>query len=421
MTSHRVALVTGATEGIGRAVAFALGRAGWSVGVCARTPDRLERLLLELRGAGIHADGLPADVGNEAQVKALTAHVGKVLGPIDTLVNNAGVLIARTISDLSIEDWDATMRTNVRSLFLVTREVLPGMRAAGRGDIVNVASLAGKNGFVGGTAYVASKHAVLGFSKALMLEERKNNIRVIAVCPGIGGHRDAREPAAAALRAGEDPPRRGCGRHDPRHAAAARSRAGERDSTSGPPIREPYSRPVGGDPLCLPAHDVRQPAAPGAGVWLDTSRNWWRTPAAATSAGCVTRTSSGCWRPAKLASPRSRNALADCALTAITLGPCIVVRCDRPPHPAAEPLRARRPGAAPHRCAGVAWVGVAAGGRVTARRAGCGPSPWRHLLARGSASGSRTGAVQCVPGAGGTRRRARGRCVCASCPRHRHP
>ena len=93
-------------------------------------------------------------------------------------------IIARTISELSIDDWDATMRTNVRSLFLVTREVLPGMRAAGRGDIVNVASLAGKNGFIGGTAYVASKHAVLGFSKALMLEERKNNIRVIAVCPG---------------------------------------------------------------------------------------------------------------------------------------------------------------------------------------------------------------------------------------------
>ena len=184
MTSHRVALVTGATEGIGRAVAFTLGRAGWSVGVCARTAERLERLLLELRGAGIHADGLPADVGSEAQVTALIAHVSKALGPIDTLVNNAGVLIAKTINELSIEDWDATMRTNVRSLFLVTREVLPGMRAAGRGDIVNVASLAGKNGFVGGTAYVASKHAVLGFSKALMLEERKNNIRVIAVCPG---------------------------------------------------------------------------------------------------------------------------------------------------------------------------------------------------------------------------------------------
>lgn len=184
MTTSRVALVTGATEGIGRAIAFSLGRAGWSVGVCARTPARLERLLLELRGAGIAAEGLPADVGNEAQVKALVQRVSTTLGSIDTLVNNAGVLVAKPLLELTLDDWDTTMRTNLRSLFLITREVLPGMRAVGRGDIVNVASLAGRSGFVGGTAYVASKHAVLGFSKSLMLEERKNNIRVIAVCPG---------------------------------------------------------------------------------------------------------------------------------------------------------------------------------------------------------------------------------------------
>jgi 3-oxoacyl-[acyl-carrier protein] reductase len=184
MTRSRVALVTGATEGIGRAVAFSLGHAGWSIGVCARTPVRLERLLQELRGAGIAADGVPADVGNEEQVRVLTSHVHKTLGTVDTLVNNAGILVAKPFGELSVDDWDATMRTNVRSLFLVTREVLPGMRAAGGGDIVNIASLAGRNGFVGGTAYVASKHAVLGFSKALMLEERKNNIRVVAVCPG---------------------------------------------------------------------------------------------------------------------------------------------------------------------------------------------------------------------------------------------
>lgn len=165
-------------------MAFSLGRAGWSVGVCARTAGRVERLVLELRGAGIIADGIPADVGDEAQVNALVAHVVKALGPVDTLVNNAGMLVAKPLGELTVNDWDATMRTNVRSLFLVTRAVLPGMRAAGHGDIVNVASLAGRNGFVGGTAYVASKHAVLGFSKALMLEERKNNIRVIAVCPG---------------------------------------------------------------------------------------------------------------------------------------------------------------------------------------------------------------------------------------------
>ena len=184
MSTPRVALITGATEGIGRAIAFTLGRAGWSIGACARTPEKLERLLLELRGAGITAAGLPADVGHEVQVRAMVAHITAQLGPIDTLVNNAGLLVAKPFLELSLAEWDATMQTNLRSLFLVTREVLPGMREMGRGDIVNVASLAGRNGFIGGTAYVASKHAVLGFSKSLMMEERKNSIRVIAICPG---------------------------------------------------------------------------------------------------------------------------------------------------------------------------------------------------------------------------------------------
>jgi 3-oxoacyl-[acyl-carrier protein] reductase len=110
--------------------------------------------------------------------------VAKSLGEIGVLVNNAGVLIARPIEELTLEDWDTTMATNLRSLFLTTRAVLPAMRARGAGTIVNLASLAGRNGFVGGTAYAASKHAVLGFSRSLMLEVRKEGIRVIAVCPG---------------------------------------------------------------------------------------------------------------------------------------------------------------------------------------------------------------------------------------------
>jgi len=100
------------------------------------------------------------------------------------LINNAGVLIARPFEELTLEDWDATMSTNVRSLYLVTRTVLPGMRQRKHGSIVNIASLAGRNGFAGGTAYTASKHAVLGFSRSLMLEVRKDNVRVIAICPG---------------------------------------------------------------------------------------------------------------------------------------------------------------------------------------------------------------------------------------------
>jgi 3-oxoacyl-[acyl-carrier protein] reductase len=184
MSVDITALVTGATHGIGRATASAFGRAGYRVGVCARTAAAVDAMVAELEGEGITAAGAPADVGDPEQVRrAVGAVVGR-LGEIGVLVNNAGVLIARPFEELSLEDWDTTMATNLRSLYLVTRAVLPGMRQRGGGTIVNVASLAGRNGFVGGTAYTASKHAVLGFGRSLMLELRKDGIRVITVCPG---------------------------------------------------------------------------------------------------------------------------------------------------------------------------------------------------------------------------------------------
>jgi NADP-dependent 3-hydroxy acid dehydrogenase YdfG len=183
MPEH-IALVTGATAGIGRATAFALGRAGYRVGVCARTAGPVEGLVAELRAEGIAAAGRAADVGRAEAVEALVKAVVTELGPVDTLINNAGIAIIRPLTELSLEQWDATMATNLRSLFLVTRAVLPGMLERKSGIIVNVASLAGKNPLVGGTAYAASKHAVLGFSKSLMLEVRKDGVRVLAICPG---------------------------------------------------------------------------------------------------------------------------------------------------------------------------------------------------------------------------------------------
>jgi 3-oxoacyl-[acyl-carrier protein] reductase len=132
----------------------------------------------------VTAAGAAADVADPDQVGRLVERVRGALGEIDVLVNNAGVLIARPFEELTLEDWEVTMATNLRGLYLTTRLVLPGMRARRRGTIVNVASLAGRNGFVGGSAYSASKHAVLGFSRSLMLEVRKDNVRVIAICPG---------------------------------------------------------------------------------------------------------------------------------------------------------------------------------------------------------------------------------------------
>jgi len=180
----QTALVTGATEGIGRAIAFSLGKAGYRVGICARDATKVAALLEELARAGVTAAGRPCDVGDPAQVAALITHVVATLGPIDILVNNAGVGILKPFAELSLADWDATMATNVRSLFLMTRAVLPGMRQRKNGAVVNISSLSGKRGFVGGAAYAASKHAVMGFSESLMLEVRKDGVRVITICPG---------------------------------------------------------------------------------------------------------------------------------------------------------------------------------------------------------------------------------------------
>ena len=179
-----LAVVTGATEGIGRATAFALGRAGAGVAICARTPAKVQTTVRELQAAGVDAIGMPCDVSDPAGVEAFSAFVRDARGAPRVVVNNAGIGRIKPLLELSLADWDETMAVNVRSLFLVTRAFLQGMREAGGGTIVNIASLAGKNGIDGGTAYCASKHAVLGFSKSLMLEVRKHGVRVVALCPG---------------------------------------------------------------------------------------------------------------------------------------------------------------------------------------------------------------------------------------------
>jgi len=179
-----LAVITGATEGIGRAIAFTLGRAGARVAICARTGQNVRATVGELCAAGVDAIGAPCDVSDPAAVDRFASFVTTQRGAAKVLVNNAGVGRFRPLDELSLEDWDQTFGVNVRSLYLVTRAFLSGMKASGGATIVNIASLAGRNGFEGGTAYCASKHAVLGFSKALMAEVRKHNVRVVAVCPG---------------------------------------------------------------------------------------------------------------------------------------------------------------------------------------------------------------------------------------------
>jgi 3-oxoacyl-[acyl-carrier protein] reductase len=182
--SRESAVVTGGTEGIGRAIAQELARRGAAVAVCARNAERAEQVARALGKGGRRSFGAGCDVRDETQVRAFAEQVRKGFGTPTLLVNNAGIGRFAPLTEMSAGDWDAVMETNLRGMFLMTRAFLPAMLEAHRGAIVNVASLAGKNGIVNGTAYSASKHGVLGFSKSLMLEVRKQGVRVIAVCPG---------------------------------------------------------------------------------------------------------------------------------------------------------------------------------------------------------------------------------------------
>lgn len=203
---HRIAVVTGGTEGIGYATAAALAAGGASVAFCARSADKVAAAERALTDVGHTARGFVCDVTDPAAVARFGREVREAFGDPHILVNNAGIGRFAPLDEMDLATWDAVLATNVRSLFLVTREFLPAMKAAGAGDVVNIVSLAGKNGFPGGTAYGASKHAALGFSKSLMLEVRPHGVRVVAVCPGsvdtpFFAGRETRTPKANMLQA----------------------------------------------------------------------------------------------------------------------------------------------------------------------------------------------------------------------------
>jgi len=177
-------VVTGGSTGIGLSTARQLAEAGARVAICARTAETLEAAAAELRETGAEILPIQADIGQKDEVDSLVRAVNDAWGGTDLLVNNAGIGIFGTFLDLSIDDYDRVFAVNVRGLFLCSRAFAPGMVEQGDGVIVNVASLAGKNAFAGGAIYAASKHAVMGMSKSMMLDLRPHGVRVLTVCPG---------------------------------------------------------------------------------------------------------------------------------------------------------------------------------------------------------------------------------------------
>ena len=184
---NRVALVTGASRGIGKGIALALADAGASVAVNYRTRgDEAEEVADEIRKKGVRAETFQADVSQAASVEGMMHSITSQLGPVDILVNNAGSAVEKSIEDLDLEDFDAALATNLRSAFLCTQAVLPEMRAHRWGRIVNISSIGARVGAGSvSVAYGAAKAGLEGLTRAYALRLAGEGITVNAVAPGL--------------------------------------------------------------------------------------------------------------------------------------------------------------------------------------------------------------------------------------------
>ncbi|MCS7057437.1 MAG: SDR family oxidoreductase [Meiothermus sp.] len=190
----RVALVTGASSGIGLEIARQLIAHGVKVGLLARSQEKLTQLAAELG----NSLALPADVTRYEEVERAVARLEAHFGGLDYLINNAGIGIFKPVHELSPQEWRQVIDTNLTGPFYATKAAVPAMLRSGGGHIVNIGSMAGKNAFAGGAAYNASKFGLLGFSEAALIDLRYHGIRVSSVLPGSVDTPFAGNPTGAA-------------------------------------------------------------------------------------------------------------------------------------------------------------------------------------------------------------------------------
>ena len=182
--ADKVALVTGGSRGIGKAIAARLAQLGAAVAICGRDSKRLEASAHALQQSGARVHWQKTDVTKSSEIETLVNETEAALGGISILVNNAGMGLFGPAHEKPEQEWDTLMNTNLKSVFLVSRKVIPAMIQRKTGDIINISSLAGKNTFAGGGIYCASKWALQGLSGCMAEDLRNYGIRVSTVCPG---------------------------------------------------------------------------------------------------------------------------------------------------------------------------------------------------------------------------------------------
>ena len=182
---EKVALVTGASQGIGRATALVLAEAGAKVGVAARSADKLASLVSEIEGAGGAALAVPMDVADAAQVKAAFQEVLAKFSRLDILVNNAAITRDTLALRMKLEDWDAVLRTNLTGAHLCIQQALGAMLKQRSGRIINLSSVVARTGNPGQANYVAAKAGLIGLTRAIAVEVASRNITVNCVAPGF--------------------------------------------------------------------------------------------------------------------------------------------------------------------------------------------------------------------------------------------
>jgi NADP-dependent 3-hydroxy acid dehydrogenase YdfG len=180
----KIALITGASRGIGLAIARSLAGLGAKVALCARDPKRLEAAAAGLKQAGASVVAIPADVRGANEIADLVRETEQSLGPIEILVNNAGIGYFAPVQEASEANWDAVLDTNLKAVFLLSKAVAPGMIQRRGGHIINIGSLSGKSAFAGGAIYCASKWGLLGLTQCMAEDLRPHGVRVSAVLPG---------------------------------------------------------------------------------------------------------------------------------------------------------------------------------------------------------------------------------------------